>query len=83
METRTVRYTWMAFSIAALVMLGLQSQIASPVFDRSALVSTLSFASDAVEGDHSHGTRSASLPVVTRLVNQPGSQAQPRQTWTF
>lgn len=76
MKANTVHYTWMAFSLAAIVMLGLQ-QSATPSTD-SHPAQGYTF-----ERNVDHTITPVSLPVVTRQVSQLDGPAQQRPTWTF
>lgn len=76
MKANTVHYTWMAFSLAAIVMLGIQ-HTAKPSSDQSAAQGYV------FERNLDQNITPVSLPVVTRQVSQLNSQAQQRPTWTF
>ena len=77
MKANTVQFTWMAFSLAAIVMLGLQGTAAKQPSEQSLSQSY------SIERNADHSIQPVSLPVVTRQVSQTGPHAQQRQTWTF
>ena len=77
MKGRTIHFTWMAFTLAAVGMLGLQTVTAEPSIDRQPAVSY------SIERTSGHSIQPVSLPVVTRQVNQAGPFTAQQQSWTF
>lgn len=77
MKGRTVHLTWMAFTLAAVGMLGLQNAGQENIVEQHSPVSY------TVERNSNHAIQPVSLPVVSRQVNQAGPFAKQRQTWTF
>ncbi|UAW98375.1 hypothetical protein KEM63_16660 [Halopseudomonas nanhaiensis] len=76
MKANTVHYTWMAFSLAAIVMLGLQHSTNASSEQQAA-------PGYAFEHNLDQNITPVSLPVVTRQVSQLDAQAQQRPTFTF
>ncbi|SDT10588.1 hypothetical protein SAMN05216421_2911 [Halopseudomonas xinjiangensis] len=77
MKARTVHYTWMAFSLAALGMLAIQNAAPEQSYEPQ---TSLNY---SIQHQAGHTIQPVSLPVVTRQVNQIDTQAHSRQTWTF
>lgn len=76
MKGRTVHYTWMALSLAAIGMLSIQNNAPAPSAEPQPPMSY------SIERNSNHSIQPVSLPVV-RQVNQAGPQSQRQQTWTF
>ena len=76
MKGRTVHYTWMAFTLAAIGMLSIQNNAPTPSSEPRSAVNY------SVERYASHSIQPVSLPVVSP-VNQADPQSQRQQSWTF
>ncbi len=77
MKANTVQFTWMAFSLSAIVMLGLQGTGANQPSEQGLSRNY------SIERNADHSIQPVALPVVTRQVSQTGPHAQQQQTWTF
>ncbi|UAW98374.1 hypothetical protein KEM63_16655 [Halopseudomonas nanhaiensis] len=76
MKGRTVHYTWMALSLAAIGMLSIQNNAPAQASEPQSAVTY------SIERYATHSIKPVSLPVVSH-VNQAAPQSQRQQTWTF
>lgn len=79
MKTNSVHYTWMAFSLAAIVMLTFQHNAPERV---SSLNSTVS-SQPTFEHNADQRIQPVALPVVVRQATLAGSQTPQQPSWTF